>query len=171
MNHHVTLKGYVTGFLLSLLLTVVPWILVEHGMASRTVLVVGVVAAAVLQLVVQLGFFLHLSFKPSSRDGLLTFASTGIIIFVIVFGSLWVMHDLNYFMMDPVMEEYSGAGGTGAHGHHGHAAPSAAAAGSHGEHGSAGAPAAPHAAPMTDSVAHGGMGGHGSPAASEHHGH
>ena len=168
MNHHVTLKGYVTGFLLSLLLTVVPWILVEQGMASRAVLVVAVVLAAVVQLVVQLGFFLHLSFRPSGRDGLLTFAATGIILFVIVFGSLWVMHDLNYFMMDPVMDEYSRTVG-GGHGHGGHggapSVPSEAAAGGH----------APDASGpechKTDSVKHGGMGGHGSPAADDHHGH
>jgi len=169
MNHHVTLKGYVTGFLLSLLLTVVPWILVEQGLASRSVLVVAVVLAAVVQLVVQLGFFLHLSFKPSGRDGLLSFASTGIIVFVIVFGSLWVMHDLNYFMMDPVMDEYSRTVG-GGHGHHGHGGPSVpseAAAGGHGHQGHAG----PECLPKTDSVKHEGMGGHGSPAAGDHHGH
>lgn len=115
---HLDLKSYVVGFCLSLLLTLVPYFMVANGLASRPVLVVSVVVAAVLQLVVQLGFFLHLSFKPTERDGLLGFLSTAIIIFVIVFGSLWVMHDLNYFMMDPVMEEYEQLHGTpGGHRH------------------------------------------------------
>lgn len=116
---HLSLKSYVTGFCLSLLLTLVPWALVSQGLAPRNVLVACAVAAAVLQLVVQLGFFLHLSFKPSERESLLGFASTAIIVFVIVFGSLWVMHDLNYWMMDPVMEEHGSMHGAPG-GHHGH---------------------------------------------------
>lgn len=172
--NHLSLKSYIVGFVLSLLLTLVPYVLVEQGMASRSVLVVAVVVAAVIQLVVQLGFFLHLSFKPSERDGLLSFAATGIIIFVIVFGSLWVMHDLNYFMMDPVMEEHALINGTGGHGHHGSPAPvlppdTAGGHVVHGQHLPGADSTALECHPKTDSVAKEGMSGHGSSAAGEHH--
>lgn len=127
--NHLSLKSYIVGFGLSLLLTLVPYALVSFELAPRSVLVPAVVLAAILQLFVQLGFFLHLSFKPSERDGLLSLVSTAIIILTIVFGSLWIMANLNYFMMDPVMEEYDRkTGGAGSHhgGHHGgHAMPAA----------------------------------------------
>ena len=100
---HLSLRSYIAGFALSLALTVVPYLLVVNHMASRMTLLLGVVCAAVLQLIVQLGFFLHVDFKPGSRQNLLSFVFTGIMVLIIVFGSLWIMHDLNYFMMDPIM--------------------------------------------------------------------
>ena len=106
---HLTLRSYVTGFALSLALTLIPYWLVTHQLASQSALVVGVVAAALLQLCVQLGFFLHVDLKPSSRQSLLSFAFTLIIVLIIVGGSLWIMHDLNYWMMEPIM---NGAHGT-----------------------------------------------------------
>jgi len=100
---HLSLRTYITGFAASILLTLAPYMLVTHHLASKSSLLVGVVAAAILQLIVQLGFFLHVDLKPNSRTNLLTFVFTGIIVVIIVFGSLWIMHDLNYFMMDPIM--------------------------------------------------------------------
>lgn len=121
--NHLSLKSYVVGFCLSLLLTLVPYLLVAQGMAPRSVLVPAVVAAALLQLLVQLGYFLHLSLKPTDRDGLLGFVSTAVIVLTIVLGSLWIMANLNHFMMDPVMEEYDAKTGGAAVHHGGHAAP------------------------------------------------
>ncbi len=125
--NHLSLKSYIAGFALSLLLTLVPYLLVVHEMAPRSILIPAVVAAAILQLFVQLGFFLHLSFKPTERDGLLSLVSTAIIILTIVFGSLWIMANLNYFMMDPVMQEYDGKTGGGGGHHGGHSMPPAEA--------------------------------------------
>lgn len=157
--NHLSLKSYIVGFGLSLLLTLVPYLLVAQGMAPRSILVPAVVVAAILQLFVQLGFFLHLSFKPAERDGLLGFVSTAIIILTIVFGSLWIMDNLNYFMMDPVMEEYDAkTGGGGAH-HGGHSMPAAAEP----------SPAVPDCH-KTDSVSKEGEHVHG-PAASGVHAH
>jgi cytochrome o ubiquinol oxidase operon protein cyoD len=58
--NHLSLKSYIVGFGLSLLLTLVPYALVSFELAPRSVLVPAVVLAAILQLFVQLGFFLHL---------------------------------------------------------------------------------------------------------------
>ena len=51
---HGTLKSYITGFVLSLLLTFGSFGLVMHGALSHTVTIIGVVALCVLQLLVQL---------------------------------------------------------------------------------------------------------------------
>jgi cytochrome o ubiquinol oxidase operon protein cyoD len=102
---HINIKSYVVGFILSILFTLIPFIMVMSKMADRSVLIVGISIAAVIQMVIQLKFFLHLDFKPSSQYSLFSFLFTGLMLIVIVFGSIWVMYDLNYFMMDPVMEE------------------------------------------------------------------
>ena len=57
---HGTLKSYITGFVLSLLLTFGSFGLVMHGALSHTVTIIGVVALCVLQLLVQLVYFLHM---------------------------------------------------------------------------------------------------------------
>lgn len=98
-----SLPSYCAGFFLSILLTIIPYLLVVHRPASGQTLFFAVIAAALLQLVVQLRCFLHLDFSPKSRANLLYLVFTGIMVFIIVFGSLWIMHDLNYFMMDPIM--------------------------------------------------------------------
>ena len=54
---HGTLKSYITGFVLSLLLTFGSFGLVMHGALSHTVTIIGVVALCVLQLLVQLVYF------------------------------------------------------------------------------------------------------------------
>ena len=57
---HGTLKSYITGFVLSLLLTFGSFGLVMHGALSHTVTIIGVVALCVLQPLVQLVYFLHM---------------------------------------------------------------------------------------------------------------
>ena len=102
---HINIKSYIVGFLLSVVFTVAPFYLVMTKSLERNQLVVILAVTAVIQLVIQLKFFLHLDFSPSLRDNMLSFVFTGVILIVIVFGSMWVLHDLDYLMMVPVMKE------------------------------------------------------------------
>jgi len=102
---HLTLRSYITGFALSLTLTLVPFVLVLYHILGRGALFAGIVASALLQLVIQLGFFLHVSLDASGRPRLFSFLFTAVMVLIVVLGSLWIMHDLNYFMMDPVMAQ------------------------------------------------------------------
>jgi cytochrome o ubiquinol oxidase operon protein cyoD len=97
-SQHGSVASYSLGFLLSILLTLVPYFLVVNHNLSKSYLIAAVVSAAILQLWIQLRFFLHLN-----RGSFFSFVFTAIIVVIIVFGSLWIMHDLNYFMMDPIM--------------------------------------------------------------------
>jgi len=101
-----SLRSYIIGFVLSITFTVIPYQLVATQALGKNNLVLFVVACALIQLLVQLKFFLHLNFSPKSRENLLTFIFTAIMVIIFVFGSLWIMHDLNYFMMDPIMEQH-----------------------------------------------------------------
>lgn len=122
MNY--SLRSYSIGFALSLALTFIPYFLVTHSMLSRPLLIACIVLAALIQLVIQLGFFLHVNLQQKERPRLHTFIFTAFMVVVVVAGSLWIMHDLNYFMMDPIMELMPDHGGHmnssdhGAHGHH-----------------------------------------------------
>jgi cytochrome o ubiquinol oxidase subunit IV len=52
----------------------------------------------VLQILVHLRFFLHLSFSRSARENLFAVAFTAVLIFLMVGGSIWVMLDLHMRM-------------------------------------------------------------------------
>ena len=54
---------------------------------------------AVAQLLVQLVFFLHMGTSPDQRSNLAIFLFTGLVIAIVVCGSLWVMHNANVNMM------------------------------------------------------------------------
>jgi len=99
-SSHGTVKSYIVGFILSIILTVIPyWLVVSHIMSGDS-LVFTVVIFAIAQLLVQLIFFLHLGTSPEQRNSTLSFIFTVIVVFLIAGGSLWVMWNLNYNMMD-----------------------------------------------------------------------
>lgn len=66
---------------------------------SGWILLWFLVAFAVMQLLVQLVFFLHIRHESTPRWNLVAFIFMFIFLLIIVVGSLWVMHHLNYNMM------------------------------------------------------------------------
>jgi cytochrome o ubiquinol oxidase operon protein cyoD len=58
---------------------------------------------AVVQLIVQLVFFLHLGTAPEQRSNTTIFILTIMLIAIIVSGSLWVIHNANVNMMPTSM--------------------------------------------------------------------
>src|SRR5690606_25376494 len=65
---HFSLRGYATGFLLSVVLTAIPFWLVMRGvLPDPTVTAVAILAFAAVQIVVHMVFFLHMS--PKSEGG------------------------------------------------------------------------------------------------------
>lgn len=94
---------YSIGFLASIILTLVAYAIVVHDifkdMWSPTFIAIILAVLASVQLVVQLLFFLHLGEEEKPRWRLLSFIFAFIILGIIVFGSLWIMFDLNTRMM------------------------------------------------------------------------
>lgn len=93
------LVTYTVGFALSLLLTIGAFVLIMNHVLNGDNAVVAIVCLAVLQLFVQLFFFLHLGreSKPYWNLSVLLLAVGTIVI--IIGGSLWIMHNLDYNMM------------------------------------------------------------------------
>ena len=97
---HVTTGGYVTGFILAVILTVIPfWLVMGDVIQDRPTAVMVLGLFALVQVVVHMYFFLHMNGKI---EGGWTMMST---IFAVVFvaitlaGTLWVMFHMNTNMM------------------------------------------------------------------------
>lgn len=96
---HGSLKTYLIGFILSIILTVIPFALVMKGTSSASMTVSIVIACAVIQILVHLICFLHMNTSSAERWNLVAFVFTVVIIGIVVVGSLWIMYNLNINMM------------------------------------------------------------------------
>ncbi|MDB5167582.1 MAG: cytochrome o ubiquinol oxidase subunit [Candidatus Saccharibacteria bacterium] len=88
--------SYVVGFILSIVATVLAYLIVVNHVWPMATLVYVILAIAVIQLVTQAVFFLHIG--RGSRWKLVTFAFAILIVLIIVIGTLWIMNNLNYNM-------------------------------------------------------------------------
>jgi cytochrome o ubiquinol oxidase subunit IV len=101
MQQHGSLKSYTTGFVLSVIFTIIPYALVVRDIISGNVLVAALVGFAFVQLIIQLLFFLHLGRESKPRWNLMIFLFMLLVLLILVLGSLWIMNNLNYNMMSP----------------------------------------------------------------------
>ena len=91
---------YATGFIIAIVLTSAAFALVMKGGAlPRWVVAGGIWAAAIVQILSQLHYFLHLDRSSAARWNVLALVFTLMIMFLFVGGTLWIMFDLNVRMM------------------------------------------------------------------------
>lgn len=95
----VSLNAYVTGFTLSLGLTALSFGAVMTDVLPKELMLPAITTLALVQLFVQLLFFLHLGTAPEQRNNTVIFLLTTLLIATVVAGSLWVMHNANVNMM------------------------------------------------------------------------
>jgi cytochrome o ubiquinol oxidase operon protein cyoD len=86
--------SYVVGFVLAVILTAIPFALVANRVLSPSSTMLVIAITAVLQILVHLRFFLHLSFTTTPRENLVAISFTAILIFIMLGGSFWIMFDL-----------------------------------------------------------------------------
>jgi cytochrome o ubiquinol oxidase operon protein cyoD len=96
---HGSLKSYLIGIVLSLLLTLASFGAVMTHVVPRGLGLTTIVVLCVAQLVVQLVYFLHIGTARDQRANTGIFICTGFLIAIIVGLSLWVMHNANDNMM------------------------------------------------------------------------
>lgn len=102
MKHQSSKKPlmmYLVGFGLSVILTFLAYASVVSKAYSARVTIGLVVFFAVIQLFVQLIFFLHLGREAKPRWRWVTLGFGALVVGIVVFGSLWIMDNLNYNMM------------------------------------------------------------------------
>jgi cytochrome o ubiquinol oxidase operon protein cyoD len=97
---HGTRKGYVVGFLLSVVLTAIPFWLVMGKVIDRPAVTGAVLLGfAAVQIVVHMVYFLHMNAKSEGGWSLLALIFTIVLVVIALSGSLWVMYHLNENMM------------------------------------------------------------------------
>jgi len=94
-----SLKTCTAGFILSIILTVIPFALVVNGEASRKAMLLCICCAGILQILVHLHYFLHLDLSSAQRWNVLALLFTFLIMTIFIGGTLWVMYALNSRMM------------------------------------------------------------------------
>jgi len=103
------LTSYIIGFATSVVLTLAAFfVVVRPGffhLESGTTLAV-ILTLAIVQLIVQLLFFLHLGDESGPRWKLAVFVSTIILVLIVVVGSLWIMNHLNYNTTPAQVNQY-----------------------------------------------------------------
>lgn len=98
---HGSLKTYVTGFVLSIVLTVIPFWMVMSSGASRAAILAVIVGLALVQILVHLGCFLHMNTRSEQRWNVTAFAFTVMVVIILVGGSVWIMDNVNDIGMTP----------------------------------------------------------------------
>ena len=96
---HGSVKSYVIGFVLAVILTVIPFKLVMGGTLEASTTLAVILGLAVVQIVVHLIYFLHLDSSSEQRWNVMALAFTALILLIVVAGSLWIMHNMNTNMM------------------------------------------------------------------------
>jgi len=99
MNGKAMFKSYMTGFVLAVILTVIPFALVAFKVFSASAAFAVIALLALIQVVMHLRYFLHLDLKRSPRENLVALAFTAVLMVIMIGGSLWIMFDLHGRMM------------------------------------------------------------------------
>lgn len=103
--------SYIKGFVLSLALTLLAYLLVHthlahhHQFPPDAFMGIALPVLAVIQLIVQLVFFLHVHKESKPRWNLVVMLFAALVVLIIVIGSLWIMYHLNY-NMTPQQQNY-----------------------------------------------------------------
>ena len=101
-----TLKKYVIGFTLSIVLTLTAYLLTIHKALSTGWVVSTIVGLALVQFFVQMFYFLHLGSETKPRWKLFVLIFMIIIVLILVFGTIWIMNNLNYRMTPGQVNTY-----------------------------------------------------------------
>lgn len=110
-NHNVMMR-YLSGFILSVALTIGAFLLVyayrssDGELFARGVLFGVVGIFAVMQVAVQAVYFLHLSSDERTKWTRYAVIFAVAVALIIIVGSLWIMQNLNYNMMPEHTTKY-----------------------------------------------------------------
>ncbi|RWE42741.1 MAG: cytochrome o ubiquinol oxidase subunit IV [Mesorhizobium sp.] len=97
---HGSFRNYLIGFVLSVILTAIPFWLVMSGVIdNKQATAIVIMAFAVVQIVVHMVFFLHMNTASEGGWSMLALIFTLILVVIVLTGSLWVMYHLNANMM------------------------------------------------------------------------
>jgi cytochrome o ubiquinol oxidase subunit IV len=92
--------SYTAGLALAILATIASFIVSQTHLLWPPGIPVGLVVLAFAQIGVHLVFFLHLGSGPDNTNNILALAFGVLIVFLVITGSIWIIANLNWNMMD-----------------------------------------------------------------------
>ena len=92
------LRTYFIGFSLALLLTLLPFALVAWGDFTTSVVLYFIAICALLQVVVQFRFFLHIDLSRQKREDLQLILFSALLLAIMAGGTIWIMANLAHRM-------------------------------------------------------------------------
>ena len=95
-----TVRSYMTGFVLSVILTAIPFWLVMGSVLNDTRMTsIVIMALAAVQIVVHMIYFLHMNTKSEGGWTFLALLFTLTLVVITLVGSIWVMYHMDQNMM------------------------------------------------------------------------
>ena len=99
-EHSGSLRDYVTGFLLAVTLTAIPfWLVMAQPFGRSSTTAAVILGLAAVQIVIHMVYFLHMNTRSEGGWTLLALLFTVMLVVIALSGSLWVMYHLNANMM------------------------------------------------------------------------
>ena len=106
LEHAGSLRDYVTGFLLAVALTAIPfWLVIAHTFGRSSITAGVILVLAAVQIVIHMVYFLHMNTRSEGGWSLLALLFTVMLVVIALSGSLWVMYHLNDNMMPASMHD------------------------------------------------------------------
>ena len=97
---HGTFRSYMTGFVLSVILTAIPfWLVMSNVLNDTLVTSIVIMALAAVQIVVHMIYFLHMNTKSQGGWTFIALVFTLTLVVVTLAGSIWVMYHMDQNMM------------------------------------------------------------------------
>lgn len=100
-EEHREIRSYAWGVGVALVLTLVPFALVQWAAIPRFSRLIVVGAFALVQMLVHLRFFLHIGFRQK-REDLQLILFSALLLFIMVAGTIWIMSSLAIRMTIPL---------------------------------------------------------------------
>lgn len=99
-GNHGMMKEYAIGFVLSVILTAIPfWLVMAKVFDKSSTTAFVILGFAAVQVVVHMIYFLHMNGKNEGGWTLLSTLFTLILLIIVMAGSIWVMYHMNINMM------------------------------------------------------------------------
>ncbi|WP_250481984.1 cytochrome o ubiquinol oxidase subunit IV [Caballeronia sp. NCTM5] len=96
---HVTVRGYLIGFVLAVVLTVASFWAATSGAFKGESAIVALAVLAAVQVIVHVVFFLPVNSSKGQRWHAISFAYTILMSLILIVGTVWVMHNVHMLMM------------------------------------------------------------------------
>ncbi len=105
-GNHGSLKDYTIGFVLSVILTAIPfWLVMGNVFNDSSTTALVILGFAAVQIVVHMIYFLHMNARSEGGWNMLALIFTIVLVVITLAGSLWVMYHMNANMMPMSIHE------------------------------------------------------------------